>query len=280
MTAIDYEFEYNTRGRVAEHPVIAAQWPVDAAAFRAAALEDGRAELGISYGPTERQTIDLFMPLEGGAAPLALFIHGGYWRSLEPTTFSHMARGLNGNGIAVAVAGYDLCPQVTIAEIIGQMRRACLYLWRRFGRRVTVYGHSAGGHLSACMLATDWKAVATDAPADLVPAACAFSGLFDLVPLVGISMNEDFRLDAGSARELSPLYWPPPTGRVFDAVVGGAESNEFLRQSRTIVEQWGKAGVTTRCEEAVGKNHFTVIEVLSDPGSDTAKRIASLCRNA
>lgn len=280
MTAIDYESEYNARGRVAEHPVIAAQWPVDAAAFRDAAMEDGRAELGISYGLTDRQTIDLFMPQEGGAAPLAMFIHGGYWRSLEPTTFSHMARGLNGNGVAVAVAGYDLCPQVTIEDIVSQMRRACLYLWRRFGRRVTVYGHSAGGHLSACMLATDWKGVAADAPADLVPAACAFSGLFDLVPLVGISMNEDFRLDAESARALSPLYWPPPAGRVFETVVGAEESSEFRRQSRIIAESWGRSGVTTRCEEAAGKNHFTVIDVLTDPGSTTVKRIASLCQNA
>lgn len=155
MTAIDYESEYDNRARVPEHPQIIAEWEADAAAYRAVAIEDGRAELGISYGPTARQTIDLLAPKEGGATPLAMFIHGGYWRSLEASTFSHMARGLNGHGITVAVVDYDLCPQVRIADIINEMRRACLYLWRRFGRKVTVYGHSAGGRASCGLHARD-----------------------------------------------------------------------------------------------------------------------------
>ena len=278
MTVIDYEAEYNNRARVPEHPAIIAQWQKDAASYRLAAMEDGRAELGIIYGPTPRQTIDLLGPREGGATPLAMFVHGGYWRSLEPSTFSHVARGLNGHGVTVALVGYDLCPQVKIADIIAELRHACLYLWRRFGRQITVYGHSAGGHLAACLLATDWKTVAADAPADLVPAACAFSGLFDITPMTRVSMNADLELDETSARALSPLFWPAPVGRVFDAIVGGDESSEYIRQSRTITERWGKAGVTTHCEEVAGKNHFTIIEPLSDPDSIPVKRIASLCR--
>src|SRR6202022_3925833 len=127
--------------------------------YREEASAERRAELAIRYGATARQTIDLLSPAGGGAVPLALFIHGGYWRSLEPALFSHMARGLNARGIAVAVAGYDLCPQVGVADIIGKMRRACLHLWRRFGQRMLVVGHSAGGHLAACLVATDWKAL-------------------------------------------------------------------------------------------------------------------------
>ena len=277
MTLIDYESEYNNRARVPEHPAIIAQWQQDAASYRQAAMEEGCAELGISYGPTPRQTIDLLGPGESGATPLAMFVHGGYWRSLEPSTFSHVARGLNGHGVTVAVVGYDLCPQVEIADIITELRHACLYLWRRFGRRITVYGHSAGGHLTACLLATDWTKVATDTPADLVPAACAFSGLFDITPMTRVSMNADLELDETSARELSPLFWPAPVGRVFEAFVGGDESSEYIRQSRTITEQWGKAGVTTHCEELAGKNHFTIVEPLSDRDSNQVKRIASLC---
>ena len=87
---------------------------------------------------------------------LALFIHGGYWRSLEPSLFSHMARGLNERGVSVAVTGYDLCPHVTIADIIEQIRHACIFLWLRTGQRMMVFGHSAGGHLAGAMVATDW----------------------------------------------------------------------------------------------------------------------------
>ena len=165
-----------------------------------------------------------------------MFIHGGYWRSLEPSMFSQSAAGPNARGITVAVAGYDLCPHVTIADIIEQMRAACLMLWRKRRQRVFVYGHSAGGHLAACMLGTDWKAFASDAPADLVPAAYSVSGVFDLQPLVQVSINQDLQLDEAEARRVSPLHWSIPAGRTLDAVVGALESEEFLRQSRTIAE--------------------------------------------
>ena len=276
MADIDYEVEYDNRARVPEHPQILAAWAREAAAYRDETAAERRAELGIPYGATARQTIDLFSPPGGGAAPLALFIHGGYWRSLEPSSFSHLARGLNGRGIAVAVAGYDLCPRARIADIIGEMRQACLYLWRRFGRRILVCGHSAGGHLAACLLATDWKAVAPEMPADLVPAAYAISGLFDLAPLVGIAMNQDLRLDAEEARRVSPLYWAAPTGRTLDAVVGALESPEFLRQSRIIADGWGKAGVVTRYEAVPQTNHFTVITALADPRSSMVARLLAL----
>ena len=90
-------------------------------------------------------------------APLAMFIHGGWWRSLDPSMFSQLATGANARGVTVAVAGYDLCPQVFVADIIEQMRAACLYLWRKHAKRIFVYGHSAGGHLAACMVAQDWN---------------------------------------------------------------------------------------------------------------------------
>jgi arylformamidase len=277
-TAIDYEAEYNNRARVPEHPDIFARWTREAAAFRDKAKAEEGAALGQSYGASPRQTVDLFFPDESGTTPLAMFVHGGYWRSLEPSLFSHTARGLNGKGVAVAVVGYDLCPQVTVAAIIDQIRRACLYLWGRFHQRIFVYGHSAGGHLAAAMAATDWKALDPKAPPDLVPAAYSISGVFDLTPLVGVSMNADLRLDEAEARRVSPLFWPVPRGRVLDAVVGGEESSEFLRQSKTIAEAWRQGGARTRYEEVAGANHFTVIDPLSDPKSAMVRRLAELCK--
>jgi arylformamidase len=189
-----------------------------------------------------------------------------------------MARGLNSHGVAVAVVGYDLCPEVTIAEIIGQIRHACLFMWLRTGQRMMVYGHSAGGHLAGAMVATDWQALYPKAPADLVPAAYAISGVFDLTPLVHVAMAQDLQIDEAEARRVSPLFWPAPKGRVFDAVVGGLESSEFLRQSRVIAEAWGKAGADTRYEAIAGTNHFTVIDALSDPQSAMVGRVAELAQ--
>ena len=166
---------------------------------------------------------------------------------------------------------------MSIAEIVDQMRHACLALWRRFGKRIMVYGHSAGGHLAACLLATDWKALDREAPADLVPAACAISGVFDLTPLIHIENNADFRLDDAKAREVSPVFWPAPRGRMLDCVVGGAESSEFLRQSKIIAKAWGKDGVATRLEAVPDMNHFTVVDALTDPQSAMVARLVELC---
>ena len=274
MLTTDYEIEYDNRGRVPEHPEIFARWQREAATYRAAA---GDAEFAVPYGPSPRQTIDLFPAKEDDAmTPLALFVHGGWWRSLEPALFSQLAAGPNARGVTVAIAGYELCPNCSIAAIIEQMRSACLWLWRRHKKRIFVYGHSAGGHLAACLAAQDWKAFASDAPADLVPAAYAISGVFDLAPLVHVSQNADLNLDAEEARRVSPLFWKVPSSRTLDAVVGALESSEFLRQSKIIVDGWGSRGVATRYEAITGTNHFTVVDPLGDPGSAMTRRVAQL----
>jgi arylformamidase len=146
-------------------------------------------------------------------------------------------------------------------------------------QRITVYGHSAGGHLAACMVATDWKTIAPDVPADLVPAGYSIAGVFDLAPLTQISVNADLKLDEKSARACSPLYWRVPAERTFDAVVGALESSEFLRQSRIVVETWRKGGVQTRYEAIAGTNHFTVVEPLADANSAMTKRVVELAKN-
>ena len=277
MAAIDYEVEYNNRARVPEHPEIFARWAREAENYRVDTLKDGRAQLGLFYGDTPRQFVDLFLPEAGESAPLAIFIHGGWWRSLDPSMFSQMARGLNARGVAVAVAGYDLCPNVAIAEIIEQIRRACAFLWQRFDRRIFVYGHSAGGHLAAAMVATDWPALYPKAPADLVLTGYSISGVFDLSPLIGVSVNQDLKLDAAEARKVSPAFWSLAPGRTFDAVVGALESSEFLCQSQLIVQAW-RSAAQTRYEEITGTNHFTVLDALADPQSAMTARVAELAR--
>jgi arylformamidase len=272
---VDYETEYNNRARVPEHAEIFVRWEREGEAYRKASA---RAELGLKYGPSPRQTLDIFPAANAGAnAPLALFIHGGWWRSLSPSSFSQMAKGPNAHGVTVAVAGYDLCPQVSIATIVEEMRAACLFLWRKYKKRIMVYGHSAGGHLTACLVATDWKTLAPDAPHDLVPAGYAISGVFDLAPLAKISVNADLKLTDKTAHDLSPLYWQVPAGRILDAVVGAQESNEFLRQSKTIAEAWRQGMATTRYDAPPG-NHFNVLDPLTDAGSAMTARVVELAR--
>jgi arylformamidase len=278
MATVDWEVEYNNRARVPEHPQIFARWARDGAAYRDELTKEARAEIGLKYGPSERQTIDLFKPRGGGDGPLALFIHGGYWRTLEPSSFSQMARGMNAHGVTVAVSGYDLAPKVSISQIIDQTRQACLFLWSRLHKRIMVSGHSAGGHLVACMVATDWKTLDAAAPADLAPAGYAISGLFDLAPLLHLSSNADFKLDAAEAQRISPLFWPPVRGKVLDAVVGALESSEFQRQSKIVADDWRERGAQTRYEAIAGLNHFTICDPMVDANSAMTKRLVELAK--
>lgn len=268
MSAVDYEAEYNNRARVPEHPAIMAGWVNDAADYRAK-----HPPRVLRYGPGERHRIDLFAG--GSDGPVVVFIHGGYWQALDGSSSSHCARGLNGHGISVAVPSYDLCPNVSVGDIIGEMRAACREL-AKLGRQLVVSGHSAGGHLAACMLATDWPACDASLPKNLVRAAYAISGLFELEPLVGTSINKALGLDRDAARAASPLLWKAPAGTTLDAVVGGAESAEYHRQSRTIADVWGGAGVATRFGIVPDANHFTAIAPLADPASDMVARLKQL----
>ena len=252
---IDYEAEFNARDQVPEHPAIFERWRAEAARYRATAP----CELGLAFGKTARQAVDIFGDDVAGA-PLALFIHGGWWRAMERESFSHLARGLNARGIALAVTGYDLCPQVTIGEIVEQMRAASRMLARRRGGRIVAFGHSAGGQLAAVLAST---------MPDAVAARLAISGVFDLTPLIHTSMNADLGLDADTARALSPLHMPPAP---FDCVVGGLESNAFKAQSRALAQAWGASYL-----EIDGANHFTVLDPLCDPDSAMVARLAEIC---
>ena len=254
---MDAEREYNNRARVPESAEIIAAWARDAAAFRAGGV---RAELDLAYGAGEREKLDLFLPPDDRAAPTALFIHGGYWQALDRSFVSHCARGLVGQGVAVAVPSYDLCPAVTLGEIAEQMRRAAAFLYRRCGGRLLAAGHSAGGQLAALLLATDWPVWEPGLPAGMVGAALPVSGVFELGPLKGTSIAKALNLTGQDIATLSPRLLPPPAYEGLHVVVGGAESDEFIRQSRDFATHWGGS-----FEALPGANHFTVLDPFADP---------------
>ncbi len=229
--------QYDNIAMVPDHPAILAGWQADAAALRA--THPPRA---IPYGPTQRQGIDLFGPAD---APIAVFIHGGYWQRTARDWYSHMAAGLLPHGIATAIIGYDLCPEVTIRQIIDQCAAAVAALPRP---PVLAIGHSAGGHLAAWLLARG-----------LVPAALPISGVFDLAPLRETRIGEALALSSDEARALSPIHLPPPAGRM-QAVVGGAESLAFRDQTLAMAAAWGASAA-----ELPGENHFTAIRSLAEP---------------
>lgn len=264
-SVVDFEAAYNNRERVPEHPAILEKWREDALR-----VMDARHPETLEYGPGERHRMEWFAA--GADKPSAVFIHGGYWQSLDRGWFSWVAPALQDQGINVAIIGYDLTPQVRLGQSIACVRQATELVRRMTGKRPLVFGHSAGGHMAACML-SEGRA----------RAALAISGVFDLEPLIETSLNTALGLDPITARALSPLHWPVPNGsapggRTLDCWVGGNESSEFIRQSRHMAATWGGQGADTRVEIIEGANHFTVLDGLAEADSPLTKRLVALAQ--
>jgi arylformamidase len=201
-----------------------------------------------------------------------LFIHGGWWRSLDKSDHSFVAPPFTGAGGVVVVPNYALCPGATIEEIALQMTRSLAWCWRHARElgadpdRISVAGHSAGGHLAAMMLSALWPTLGDDLPTGLVKAALSISGVFDLEPIRRTPfLQPDLRLTAASVRRLSPALFPAPDGTL-RAVAGALESQEFLRHNRLIRQRWGARAVPV-CEAIPDADHFTVVEGLTQTGS-------------
>ncbi len=263
---IDLEAEYNNRARVPGHPAVIQRWKAAAEAARATHPPET-----IAYGPGPREVMDLFCA--GPDAPVAVFLHGGYWQALDKDVFSGVAPAFLKHGVSLAIPSYDLAPAVRLGTILRQVRAAVdLVRARDNGRRPVVFGHSAGGHMAAGML-SEARACA----------AVAISGVFDLRPLIHTSLNAALDLDDNEAAALSPIFWPVPNGSTpggttLDCLVGGDESAEFLRQSRMMADHWGANGVDTRYEALPGLDHFTVLDPLFDSDSGMVKRIVELAK--
>jgi arylformamidase len=270
MNAVDPSLlakEYNNRELVPDHPKYFARWQEDSARARSRMI----CYLDRRYGDMPGETIDIF-PARKGDGSCMMFIHGGYWRSLDKQDFSFLAPTWVDAGVSLAVVSYDLCPKVTMEDIVQQMLRASRWLWlhaEEYGMdqdRLYVSGHSAGGHLTAMMMCALWPSYDAALPKDLWKGGLAISGVYDLRPLLSVPfLQQDLRLDDESALRLSPAFLPPATRAPIMTSVGGAESSEFRRQNALLRERW--RGAFFGDVSMPGKNHFSVMDALAEPTS-------------
>lgn len=262
------EQQYNARAAVPDCEAIFEKWSTCSADFR----RQSNCELDVPYVSGERGTLDLFRPRQSDA-PVHMFIHGGYWRAMDKSIFSFLAQGLVHRGALVVIVNYALCPAASMGEIVQQIRIACRWIWRNctnYGgnpNAIHVSGHSAGGHLTAMLMATDWLDFGSDLPANLIKSGVSVSGLFELEPLRYLSLNDDLRLDKKNARLNSPIFLNPQVKAPFSLVVGGKESDEFQRQSYHFFETWGERGASVEYLEMSNHNHFTIIDQMIHPGN-------------
>ena len=260
------ESQYNNRARVPDHAAVFERWREASALVRQRSV----AQLDVRYGDQPGELLDLF-ETDSPSAPVLVFIHGGYWRSLDKADHSFVAPSFTADGALVVVVNYALCPAVTIEHIVMQMVRAVVWVWRHAAAyggdpsRMALVGHSAGAHLAAMLMSCRWKDVANDLPAQPLAGALAISGMYDLEPLRQAAfIQADLQLTPAAVGRLSPAFFPRPKAGKLYAAVGADESDEFLRQNRLLRDVWGPTAVPV-CETVLASNHFNVLNSLVDP---------------
>jgi arylformamidase len=255
--------QYFLRALVPEHPEYFRRWKADSEAVR----RSRPCRLDIAY---DIEKLDLFLA-DKTPAPCLLFIHGGYWQALDKSDFSFLVPAFQDAGVAVAVLNYTLAPKAKMDEIVRQNRAAVAWL-HRHGReygidpaRIHVAGHSAGGHLTAMMLATDWPAFGLDH--NSVRGACAISGLFDLEPIRLCYLNDVLGLDPAVAERNSPLHHLPRQSPPLILSVGTGETDEFRRQQAEFAAAWRAARLPLEIADQPGDHHYGVVERLGQPNT-------------
>jgi len=239
------------------------RWAEQATEFRKGLEEEGRARLGLSYGESPRQVLDLFLP-EAAPKGLCVFVHGGYWLRFDRSFWSHFAAGPLARGWAVAMPSYDLCPDVTIAQITGQIAKAIGFAAQQVKGPIALTGHSAGGHLVARMM------VPGVLPKDLAPrlsSVVPISPVADLRPLLDTSMNDQFGMDMATAEAESPVLMTPLQVPV-NIWVGGKERPVFLDQAKWLSEAWNAP-----LHIDPDTHHFDVIDALQNPDGAMVRHI-------
>lgn len=266
------EREYNNRELVPEHTQYFTRWEKDSEYVRQTL--PGR--LDLAYGPDPRQRVDLF-PARGSDR-LLVFIHGGYWRSLDKRMFAWLAPAWVAEGVSVALVNYRLCPAVRIADIVDDAVASLNWIAVNApvhgtgAGRMVIAGHSAGGHLVGALFAAARARFTFDV--SRVAGGVPISGVFDFSPLPHFSGNADLRLDAASARAIDLHDKRPVLAAPLVVAVGGNESGEFIRQSRLIAERW--APQVRALQVIAGLHHFSVIEALAERGQALHAATATL----
>ncbi len=267
--------QYRASLRIPDPPRYFERWAADSQKTR----DTYRSALGVKFGPHPAEHFDVFMAAKP-KAPIHIFIHGGYWQSFSSKEFSFIAMGLVPAGVTAVVLNYEICPNVTMTELVRQCRAGIAYIhehareWGADPDRIGVSGHSAGGHLTAMLCSTDWPRFAPGRPADTVKAGLAISGLYDLEPIRLSFPNDKLHMDKAEAEALSPSKHLQHARGAMSVAVGGEESKEFHWQQEHFAAAWAKrTGTAPAVIDLPGLHHFSVLDELGNPDGKLAREV-------
>ncbi|MFQ6022625.1 MAG: alpha/beta hydrolase [Acidiferrobacterales bacterium] len=273
-TALDTQ--YNARAAVPEHVQIVERWEHDGVQV----CHEFGPHLDLAYGASAPERLDLFPVSTAESSPVQVFFHGGYWMGRDKSTFRFLARTFVPAGAVFITVNYGLIPTVDMDELVRQCRAAMMWVYKNVAKyggdpgRIFVSGHSAGGHIVAMLMATDWSAFA-GLPGDLIKAGCSVSGLFELEPMRLCYLHDTLNLDADQVARNSPIRLAPFSREPLIIAVGGAESDEFRRQSVELGATWNQRGASCQVMERPGLNHYTIVEEFADRARPLGQAVMS-----
>ncbi|WP_025899471.1 alpha/beta hydrolase [Sneathiella glossodoripedis] len=267
--------EYNNQAKVKNFKNYVGEWR----ALSATARSEIPNVKVLTYDQKSGQKLDLIFPLEGvtESLPVQVFFHGGYWKALDRELFYFVARSFADYGIATAVVDYELIPTIQMPELIRQCRESIAFLYRQSERlgldnaNIHCFGHSAGGHISAMCLATDWSQFAADLPDQILQSATGISGLYDLEPISNCFLQDDLHLSNEDVSELSPAYLDAPANGQMQIIVGSEEGPEYAKQSESLYRKWEPISLSPINMNPY--NHFTIMSAFADPTSAPAQMV-------
>ncbi len=236
-----------------------AKWTTLARKFRDDAQSANRAELDIAYGSGDRNRLDIFYP-EATAKGLVVFVHGGFWKAFDKSSWSHLAAGPLAHGFAVAMPSYTLCPDARIAGITQEVAQAINLAAAKVDGSIRLTGHSAGGHLVTRMMCRNTEL--DSAVLERIERTVSISGVHDLRPLMKTDMNQTLNIDRAEALTESPALLEPVGDTRLVCWVGAGERAEFLRQNQLLASMWRGLGAATVSVEEPDRHHFNVVEGL------------------
>ncbi|WP_169569702.1 alpha/beta hydrolase [Sneathiella limimaris] len=274
--------EYNNQAKVHNFKNFVTEWN----ALSQTARDEFPNHVSVVYDPSSNQSLDLFYPVNEGTspAPVQVFFHGGYWKAFTKESFHFVARAFAHHGIATAIVDYQLIPNIDMAELIRQCRQSLAYLYEQAeqlkinGNEINISGHSAGGHIVAMCLASDWAKFGSNLPKDLVKSAVGLSGLYDLEPISKCFLQQDLNLTISDVETLSPIHLDTPKNGVFLPLVGAEEGPEYIDQSERLASKW------QNCSKSAGilapYNHFTIMSAFAEPSSGPAQQVRNLMKTS
>ncbi len=276
------DLQYNNRAAVGDFKAYVDRWTKESIDFTL----NARCHLNVRYGAHPREVMDIYLPEEhSGLARVMIFYHGGYWQGMSKSVFSFIAKSFTEQGFVAVLPNYPLAPEVSIMQIVKSCRKAIAWLSYnadRYGgnpRLLHLAGHSAGGHLVAMMLATEWNDYGADVEKNIY-SACSLSGLFELEPIRLTYLNEKLKIKKEEVPGISPLYLKPTSPIPFLAAVGGLESVEYHDQSKEFAQSWREHGAKTEALIVPEVNHFSILDEFCDQQSVLRKTLIKMVQEA